>query len=279
MIRGHIDLATRSRVEGWIHSDRVPLSGTHVLAFHDDVCVGGGTVDIFRQDLANAGVGDGFVGFSFAVALSPGQDHRVLDVRLDGGSVLLKQRTAALAPRDRLSEDRRRQGRDPAALSWMLARGWLNQSGHDALRGLARFGAHPRQLTIERRGRDAAAICDEVALQAADLMELHMHTAIDCEIREDVRPVDFAAIRRDVKAAFPFAPPVVALWSSDARHLDLVEGSHLGDAINDPSAGVEYAFGGRTLLFLDLDSTIGFRGGDSSTPFVAFIPCRPEEGR
>ena len=58
MIRGHIDLATRSRVEGWLHSDRMGLAGATVLAFHDETCVGGGPIDVFRQDLADAGLGE-----------------------------------------------------------------------------------------------------------------------------------------------------------------------------------------------------------------------------
>ncbi len=279
MIRGHIDLVTRSRVEGWIHSDRLCLTGSTVLAFHDDTCVGGGKVDVFRRDLADAGLGDGVIGFGFAVALGPGQDPRVVDVRLEGGSLLLRQGGSALAPRGTLGEDRRRQGRDPAALSWMLSRGWLAQAQHDALRGLARFGAHPQTLGIERRGRTAAAVCDEVALHAAELLELHLHTGVDCEIREDARPHDLDGIRREVRAAFPFAPPVIGLWSAVARHVDVVEGSHVEPEGVEPGAGVEYAFGGRTLLLLDLDAATAFRGGDGSAPFTAFVPCRPEEWR
>ncbi|WP_062014944.1 hypothetical protein [Aureimonas sp. AU4] len=277
MIRGHIDLATRARVEGWIHCDQLPLAGARVLAFHDETCVGGGRVDVFRQDLADAGLGDGCVGFGFPVALRSDQDPRVLDVRLEGGTLLLKQGACALSPREATGADRRRQGRDPAALSWMLARGWLDQRRHDALRGLARFGAHPLQLQIERRGRDAASVCDEVALEAADLIEFHLHTAIDCEIREDVRAGDLTAIRREVRASFPFSPPVIGLWAPGPHHLDLVEGSHLSDGEAEAGAGVEYAFGGRTLLLADLDAAIGFRGGDAPTPFTAFVPCRPEE--
>ncbi|RIY02707.1 hypothetical protein D3218_04955 [Aureimonas flava] len=279
MIRGHIDLATRSRVEGWIHSDALTLRGATVLAFHDDRCVGGGRVEVFRQDLADAGLGDGFVGFGFAVALAPGQDPRVLDVRLDGGTLLLKQGTTALAPREALTQDRRRQGRDPAALSWMLGRGWLAQAQHDALRGLARFGAHPLTLPIERRNRDARAVCDEVALQAADLLELYLQTAIDCEIRDEVRGADLPAIRRALREAFPHAPPAIGLWAAAERRLDLVEGSHLGGPPAEAGAALEYAFGGRTLLLLDLDASVGFRAGDAPLPFAAFVPCRPEERR
>lgn len=279
MIRGHIDLATRTRVEGWLHSDRMRLAGATVLAFHDEQCVGGGSIATFRQDLADAGLGDGVVGFGFPVALGPEQDPRVLDVRLDGGSLLLKQSACAFALRDALGEDRRRQGRDAAALSWMLARGWLGQSQHDALRGLARFGAHPQTLRIERRGREAASVCDEVALHAADLLELHMQASIDCEIREGVRTGDLGAIRREVRAAFPFAPPAIGLWSPAEHHVDVVEGSHLDGRAAEPGAGVEYSFGGRTLLLLDLDAATGFRAGDAPTPFTAFVPCRPEDGR
>ncbi len=55
MIQGHIDFVSRVRVEGWVASRDIPMRGQRVLAFVDETCVGGGLVDVFRQDLADAG--------------------------------------------------------------------------------------------------------------------------------------------------------------------------------------------------------------------------------
>lgn len=277
MIRGHIDFVSRDRVEGWIASERLRLTGAKVLAFVDETCVGGGTVDIFRQDLADAGLGDGVVGFRIPIALEPGQDVKVLDVRLDGGSVLLKQSRSCLVPREAVGEDRRRQGRDPASLSWMLARGWLSQAHYDALRLLSQFGVYGQKLAPSAL-RDPLARCDEMALAAADLIELHMLQPVELEIREGVRPADLADIRREVRVAFPFVPPVIGLWAPKLRQIDVVEGAHRHGPPTQAGGAVEYAFGDRNLLLVDLDGELSFAnvGGMADQAFAAFVPSPPQ---
>lgn len=274
MIRGHIDFVSRSRVEGWIVADGRRLTGARVLAFVDETCVGGGTVDIFRQDLADAGVGDGFVGFRFPIAPEPWHDTRVLDVRLDGGSVLLKQQGACLAPREAIGEDRRRQGRDPASLAWMRARGWLEQGHYEALRLLSEFGVYVQPLRFSARAASEAARCDEAALAAADIAELHLLQPAEFEIREGLAEGDLGAVRGELRAAFPHVPPVVGLWAERPRQLDVVEGAHLAGAPLANGGGMRYAFGGRDLLMLDLDGRFAFADGKDAR-FAAFVPTRP----
>ncbi|KAB0679033.1 hypothetical protein [Aureimonas leprariae] len=272
MIRGHIDFVSRTRVEGWIASDRLNLTGARVLAFVDEACIGGGTVDRFRQDLADAGLGDGVAGFRFPIAPEPWHDTRVLDVRLEGGSVLLKQGEACLAPRGAVGEDRKRQGRDPATLAWMRARGWLDQGHYEALRLLAEFGVYAQPLRFSAKALSEAARCDEAALAAADIVELHLLQPAELEIREDLGAADLLAIGQGLRAAFPHVAPVIGLWAERRREIDVVEGAHTSGAPLAAGGGIRHAFGGRDLLMLDLDGRFTLRDDGA---FAAFVPARP----
>lgn len=274
MIRGHIDFVSRTRVEGWILGEGVPLAGATVLAFVDEACVGAGTVDVFRQDLVDAGLGDGIAGFGFSIWLEPWQDARILDIRLDGGNALIKQTSTCLLPREDVGEDRRRAGRDPASLSWMLGRGWLTQQQYDGLRVLAQFGIYEQFLQLATVDRHDPACCDEVALIAGELLELQAMAVIDLEIREGIGFSDLAEIRKTLRAEFPWVPPVVGLWGPRANRLSWSEGSHLHAPTEGSDGAIEYEFGGDHLLLLNLDGRVSLLTGGVTSPFVAFVPRR-----
>jgi hypothetical protein len=274
MIRGHIDFVSRARVEGWLFCERLNLSGASVLAFVDEACVGGGRVELLRQDLLDAGLGDGRVGFGFPVMLEPWQDPRALDVRLEGGTMRLAQGQACLVPRDSLGEDRKRQGREPGSLSWMLARGWLSQPRYETLRILGEFGVRAERLRIAAPARDLDAVTEEIALLAAEICELALLQPVELEIRENLGAEALEAIRREVRAAFPFAPPVAGLWSPGPLAIQVVEGSHRGEPAGSAAGAVEYGFGGAQLLMLDLDARARFPERPSPR-FTAFVPHPP----
>ena len=81
MIRGAIEVAQEKLVSGWIYSSEVGLRGTLVLAFSGKRCIGSGRVEIFRQDLFDAKLGDGYCGFHFPVALLAGEHPASIVVR------------------------------------------------------------------------------------------------------------------------------------------------------------------------------------------------------
>ncbi|KQT48889.1 hypothetical protein ASG43_08595 [Aureimonas sp. Leaf454] len=275
MIRGHIDFVSRGRVEGWIFCEKLALTGHTVLAFVDDQCVGGGPISRFRQDLLEAGIGDGVVGFGFPVALEPWHDPRTLDVRLDGSTLQLKQADARLVPRDSVGEDRRRQGRDPAALAFMHERGWLSRAQFEALKTLGEFGVHVQALRLETRSRMHADLIEDVARTAGEQLELFLMQPIEIEIVEGAGPADLAAFRREMRAAFPFVPPIVGLWAKSRLHVQVAEGSHHdGTGGGRAVGGVEYGFGERHLLLLDLDAGHTFLE-EARSGFTVFVPRRP----
>ena len=107
MIRGAIEVAEPTRVAGWIVSSATPLRGLPVLAFTGAVCVGAGTVEVFRRDLLMANLGDGYAGFDFPIALSEDQDIASVVIRLEqcdaailqsGTTVVRSQTEATVSP-------------------------------------------------------------------------------------------------------------------------------------------------------------------------------------
>ncbi len=91
VIRGAIETAQDRLVSGWIYCKAHPLRDQLVLAFSGARCVGTGKVEIFRKDLADAGLGDGYCGFHFPVALEKGEHPASLVVRLADSDMALIQ--------------------------------------------------------------------------------------------------------------------------------------------------------------------------------------------
>ncbi len=98
MIRGAIEVATESIVSGWIHSTAVNLRNELILAFCGPHCIGAGTVEYFRQDLLDAGLGDGCCGFQIAIALPPGEFPGSVVVRLANSDAALIQSGSKVVP-------------------------------------------------------------------------------------------------------------------------------------------------------------------------------------
>jgi hypothetical protein len=278
MIRGHIDFVSRSKVEGWLLSERVSLAGTRLLAFVDEECVGSGMVDVFRPDLLSVNLGDGIAGFSFPIYLQPSQDPRRLHIQMDGSNAVLGQPDTRLVPREEIGADRRRAPRDPLSLSWMLSRGWLNQEQYNALRLLGEFGVYSQRLRLSGDQADEVRQCQQLGCLAGDLFELQMYMSVGASTRSGIRGADLARIRKELHGQFPAVPPVVALWTPNASCLRVVEGSHL-HASASADGGVEYEFGVDRLLWLNLDCGFSVPIDCSESSWTAFIPSRAQHSK
>jgi hypothetical protein len=91
VIRGAIEVATPTLVSGWLYCKLVSLRDQLVLAFVGPRCVGTGKVEIYRKDLHEAKLGDGYCGFHFPIALQPGEVPAAVVVRLQESDVSLLQ--------------------------------------------------------------------------------------------------------------------------------------------------------------------------------------------
>jgi hypothetical protein len=98
LIRGAIETAQDRLVSGWIYSNMQSLRDQLVLAFSGARCVGSGRVEIFRKDLADAGLGDGYCGFHFPVALERGEHPASIVIRLADSDAALIQPGSRIVP-------------------------------------------------------------------------------------------------------------------------------------------------------------------------------------
>ncbi|WP_372623530.1 hypothetical protein [Falsiroseomonas sp.] len=278
MIRGAIENVTRNRVYGWLWSPDVKLVGRTVLAFLDDACVGAGKIEGFRQDLKDAGLGDGQAGFNFDLSYPNPADAPRVTVKLEGSDVMLVQRRSRIgAPGAGAAPARAtRQGPSLTSLQWMRARGWLSQSDYDFLRFFRQLGVYERSLVVpqERADRVPQERPERTEQQLLDVAEtargmLMMQRMEEAELRREAlaAPRDWRRLAEQHEAA---AGPgaMFALWSRNRARIPVVEGSHLQASLvapdAEPPAGVDYAIGPDRLLFLDGRCALG--------PAAAFPP-------
>ncbi len=266
MIRGYIEVITNEVVQGWIYSADGKTRDQIVLAYSGDQCVGSGKVEHFRRDLAAAGLGDGYLGFSFGITIAP-EDVGSVTVRFDGSDAVLLQPGAVVRsasddahPRestrpaddsrptrnsspsddgqsntlpaaDPSSPDRslRRAAvaRQLAALAWQLAHARLSQAEYDFLRIMWSAGFYHRTL-LRREAAGKPAVADPPVAVATELLETYLGTNADIKIVPSVTSLTFRE-ELDKVVANPALAPVVALYGSDRVAIRALEGSHITD--------------------------------------------------
>jgi hypothetical protein len=264
MIRGAIENVTRNRVFGWLWSPDVTLLGRTVLAFLDDACIGAGKIEGFRQDLKDAGLGDGQAGFNFDLTYPNPADAPRVTVKLEGSDVVLVQRRSRIMPPGAgasAAARTTRQGPSLTSLQWMRARGWLTQSDYDFLRFFRQLGVYERSLVVpqERPERADAQLLDPGETARGMLM---LHRMEEAELRREAlaAPRDWRRLAEQQEAA---AGPgaMIAVWSRSRARIPVVEGSHQQASLvapdAEPPAGVDYAVGPDRLLFLDGRCALG----------------------
>ena len=259
MLRGAIDYATPSRLGGWVFSEAVSLRDQTVLAYLDDLCIGTGQIDKFRQDLVDAGLSDGFLGFNFAITLDCPEELARVVIRLDGSDVVLLQPNSRIAASE--EADASATGAPPpthrlASVKWMREHGWLDQSEYDFLNCIQQFGVYDRMLHWPRRSGADPAPADDATRVGRELLELYYMDTV--ELQRETFPSVTDLVRFLDRGDWMTRPePVVALAASERSRIAVVEGSHrdrmlrvarMGEATEEP---IEYVLGADRLLFVN----------------------------
>lgn len=245
MIRGFIEQATPEVISGWIFAREVPLRGTRVLAMLDQECVAVGVVEHFRQDLLDAGLGDGHLGFHMTTnrLLTSREVPRVV-VRLEGSDASLLQRGARVeagagpAEAAGLATGGAFVHSEPT-IAWLRERGVLGEQECEFLAAMARFGVHDHDL-VDQAGTDALETTATALVEAFALRKVVLR-------KQEIESVDeLAAIK------VPESVPVLALWGSAEGRIGIAEASHLDElgAGAATDAFTDYRFGPRRILFL-----------------------------
>jgi hypothetical protein len=254
VLKGAIDHVTPSEVGGWMYSEAASVRDRTVLAFLGDACIGAGRVELFRADLADAGLGDGYLGFRFPVNLASPDDAGRVVVKLEGSDALILQPRVRLHVPQAAPPPSVVTTRTLASVEWMRTRGWLEQAEYDFLRLMMRFGVYDlslRQGTPEERRRGTGL--RDPAQATRELFELlcmsHPKIAIETLSSEtDIRSLLDQYHRGAIE-------PMVSLWGPQPGVVAVVEGSHQDGAegTNDNGAGaVDYSVGPDRILFVDL---------------------------
>lgn len=106
MLRGAIERVSEEGICGWLWCSDAALRGKTVLAFLDDECLGAGSIDLFRQDILDAGLGDGYAGFHFDLTYPGPDEARRVVVKLECSDLVLMQQGARVAAPARPSRAR-----------------------------------------------------------------------------------------------------------------------------------------------------------------------------
>ncbi len=253
MIRGSIESVTSDSIQGWIFSEDGRIRERTILAFRDAVCIGAGKVDLFRADLADAGIGDGHLGFSFPISVNPAEAGAVF-VKIEGSDAVILQPNATIATEAAAESrlDRTEMRTRLAGLKWALKHGRIPQSDFDFLRILWSFGAYERGLS-RRLPSDETLVVDKPVTVAAQLFESYLGLDAQIEQTELTHGDDLRAEIARI-AARPDAAPLLALHSVDRARLRVMEGTHVAGAAGEASQGTlaDYTLTAENLVVIDI---------------------------
>lgn len=257
MIRGSIEHVANDVIQGWIYSEDGNIRERTLLAFRGDACVGAGRVNMFRADLADAGMGDGHLGFTFPISVPP-QDIGSVVVKLEGSDAVLLQRSAVVTGTSSSSRDLgRSEVRERlASLKWALKHGRISQGDFDFLRILWSTGVYERGL-VRRNPTDDGAVTEKPLGVATSLLEAYLQTEVQTSVERVRSAEEFAAETARLAKGEGLAP-IVAVYTQERAILRVVEGSHIGDHAMDAEARaanfVDYALSPENFVVFDARS-------------------------
>jgi hypothetical protein len=263
MLRGAIDLIHPDRIGGWIYSETGSVGGLTMLAFVDGTCVGSGAVEVFRKDLAEAGLGDGHLGFSFPISLPNSEDLNRVIVRLDGSDLVLLQSTSKIVA-TKTADSFKPLIHSSDSIEWMRSSGWLAPAEFTFLKYVQQIGAYDYSLRQPKStNQQSTDLVDPlVAAQPMfDLLFLRRALIVDIGV-----PASESANLIDLVLAATKRPlPIVAVTCFDVGSISVLEGSQSdGQAPESLLGAVDYPYGPDRLLFLNLNCVFSVRPGPSS---------------
>lgn len=248
MFRGAIEYIGEDVVSGWVYAAGTKLRGRTLLAFVGEECVGSGQVDLLRQDLKEAGLGDGFCGFSFGIRPLSEQDGP-LTVKFEHTDAVLLQPGSELVHRPRrhplLSADEFELRL--TQLDWQSQHGVLKSADFVLLRDLLTAGYCSRVLP----GAGPNAKLLEEALDAyRSVLSLIMQAHVDVTSLPAEGDLIASIARLPQHAGFS---SVVGLVSEAGLTLKLTPASHrkTGDEGGGAKLAVPVKLRGPRILLLD----------------------------
>ena len=255
MIRGSIEGITQELIHGWIYTEDDKVREKLLLAFWGDKCVGSGKVSVYRSDLADAGLGDGHLGFSFPITVEPEAIGSVV-IRIDGSDAVLLQAGASVDNGNFAAKQLSQSAvtRELSALKWALKHCRISQADFDYLRILWSFGVYERSL-LRRNEHGETTMANTPISVASSLLESYLGLDAEIETAIGINPANFKSHLADI-GTNPKLAPVVALTSKARAVVQILEGSHVsGSATSVAGRGatpaVQYIVSPENLVIID----------------------------
>jgi hypothetical protein len=255
MIRGAIEVVSTEAVQGWIYCPQPAGASQTILAFSGKQCVGAGRANVYRPDLADAGLGDGNLGFQFPISIAPDLVQTIV-VKFEGSDAVILQSGASVRNEGSYAAGLKREAvlGQMGRLKWALKHGRIGQTDFDFLRTLYSLGLYERGL-VRRKAADDDVVADPWRVAARSLFEAF--AALEVETTElkvdsaEVFKAELARVARSVELL-----PIVALHCETPVTLHVAEGSHVrGGGNSDAEAGpvsmAKYPLSPECLLILD----------------------------
>jgi len=256
MIRGTIEYVSERQIGGWVYSPYIETRDQTVMAFLDGKCIGAGRVEIFRQDLADAGLGDGFQGFNFPIELDDPADRDRVVLRFESGDVMLLQSGSKVVSAASTRAEATGVAHSLANLDWMRGRGWLDQAEFDFLKYVSQNGVYDRSLLGPKSAGGGERQKLDPAETAKALFELYHMGAVTLQQQVVASAESLIQLAAEIAEGGIGRGPLLAIWSSNRGHIAVGEGSHkrAGGAEARAAAleaAIDWPYGPDRLLFLD----------------------------
>lgn len=241
MIKGNIDFFSYTEVRGWIHSQNFSADNTEVSAYVKDLCVGQGTLDVYRQDLVEAGLGEGWSGFEFKIQIPFDVDIRDFIIRLPHCDFVLTPKedlVLALRPKQRKELINFKDD-----LLWLRGKGILQEFEFNLLRILYKFGVCDLKVLIND---DLGSI---ITMHEAEPTRSCLDKLIDSQTLGSINIIfdflyrkKFETVCQQIRSlsewneylaklrrTFIGCSPVIAIYATSAFCFDVLESTHVTD--------------------------------------------------
>lgn len=202
---------------------------------------------MFRSDLLEAGLADGYLGFFFSITPIKDSEDPIV-VKVDQSDVILWPlpgfKPSSSRPSSKVAADEMIAMIE--RLKWEFGHGSITQSEYDFLRPIAKLGLCEKSLVFRPNPKDELQLLDVKAEAEANFsvfarrnVNLSQHTiASSAELADRLAGAARSAI------------PIVALKAETNINFRLVEGSHVTGGPSIPGSNI-FILRPKTLVFID----------------------------
>lgn len=276
--RGAIERVGDNFVSGWISSTTHSLKDATVLAFRGRECIGSAKVEGFRQDIADAQLGDGFAGFVVHSMPIAKADQDRIWVRLEGDDAILvtpgyhEPPKPPVAEGPELTVERLNDGL--RSIRWMRDRDWITPAQADLLRALLRYGVY--ELRASEAAEESNTL-DKVRGSLSTLLSLIHRRDVTVDVQLCPTP---EALTEALGEQEKCDDCYIGLWSATRNRVEVAEGSHVKHAQQQAAhlAGVTYEYGVSQVLVLDPRVSVLVPNTVTQTLLLRAAPFRADEG-